>query len=189
MAAAPTIRVATPADAALLASLGARTFRAAFGSQNHPDDVAQYLAEQFHPARQREELECPDWLTLIAEADGEPVGYAQSTPAPPPVPLGPGPVRCLRRLYLDQAWTGRGLGRPLLEAIVADARGRGSAWIWLTTWERAAQARAFYRKVGFEPIGETTFQVGSDPQRDVVLARRLSLAPPGPEGYYRGTPP
>jgi GNAT superfamily N-acetyltransferase len=186
---AATIRVATPADAPLLTELGARTFRDAFGAQNNPQDLALYLAQEFHAVRQREELQHPEWLTLVAEAGGRAVGYAQSTPAEPPVSLGPGPARFLRRLYLDQAWIGRGLGRQLLEAVAKDARTRGSAWLWLTTWERAAQARAFYQKVGFETVGETSFQVGTDTQRDVVLARPLSLAPDGPGGYYRGTPP
>ena len=100
------------------------------------------------------------------------VGYAQSHPGSPPVALPHGEPRCLRRLYLERAWTGRGVGRPLLEAAAADARTRGAGWLWLTTWERALQAIGFYRKCGFAEVGTTTFLVGSDRQRDLVFARR-----------------
>ncbi len=167
------IRPAGPADAALLAELGARTFRDAFGAQNDPADLALFLATEFTPERQAEELSREDWTTLLAEVDGAPVGYAQSLPRAAPVPLDPGPVRFLRRLYLEQAWTGRGVGRPLLDAIAADARARGARTLWLNTWERAAQAIAFYRKQGFVEVGTMTFLVGSDPQRDLVFALRL----------------
>lgn len=167
------IRTAVPADAALLADLGARTFRDAFGALNDPADLAQFLGTEFTPERQAAELARDDWTTLLAVADGTPVGYAQSLPREAPVPVEPGPVRFLRRLYLEQAWTGRGVGRPLLEAIAADARARGAATLWLNTWERATQAIAFYRKQGFVEVGTMTFMVGTDPQRDLVFALRL----------------
>ncbi|MBK7348412.1 MAG: GNAT family N-acetyltransferase [Gemmatimonadetes bacterium] len=167
------IRPATPSDAALLAGLGARTFRDAFGAQNDPADLAAFLATEFSLERQAADLAQTEWTTLLAEVDGLAVGYAQSLPREVPVPLDPGPVRYLRRLYLEQAWTGRGVGRPLLSAIAADARDRGVATLWLNTWERATHAIAFYRKQGFAEVGTMTFMVGNDPQRDLVFALRL----------------
>lgn len=173
-AAAPLrIRRAVPEDAALLAELGARTFRDAFGALNDPAEVARHLATHYGEARQREEIANPLWTTLLAEVAGVPVGYAQSLPAPPPIAHPPAGAWCLRRLYLEQAWTGRGIGRPLLQAIIADARQRGATLLWLTTWERAAQAIAFYRKQGFVEAGRTTFLVGNDLQQDLVFTLRL----------------
>lgn len=167
------IRPAVPEDAALLADLGARTFRDAFGALNDPAELARHLAANYGEARQREEIANPAWTTLLAEVDGVPVGYAQSLPEAPPVALPPTGAWLLRRLYLEQAWTGRGIGRPLIQAIIADARRRGATLLWLTTWERAAQAIAFYRKQGFVEAGRTTFLVGNDPQRDLVFTLRL----------------
>jgi ribosomal protein S18 acetylase RimI-like enzyme len=43
--------------------------------------------------------------------------------------------------------------------------------IWLSTFSENSRAIAFYKKWGFEVIGETTFLVGSDPQKDVLLLR------------------
>ena len=51
----PAIRIATPADAALLAELGARTFRDTFAADNRPEDMAAYLASHYSPALQARE--------------------------------------------------------------------------------------------------------------------------------------
>jgi len=46
--------------------------------------------------------------------------------------------------------------------------------LWLGVWERNARAIAFYRKQGFEVVGEQEFMLGADRQRDLVMARRLT---------------
>jgi hypothetical protein len=50
------IRTANLQDQELLASLGARTFREAFASDNTPEDMSDYLAKAFGPDRQAAEL-------------------------------------------------------------------------------------------------------------------------------------
>jgi RimJ/RimL family protein N-acetyltransferase len=41
----------------------------------------------------------------------------------------------------------------------------------LTVYEKNARAIAFYNKVGFTPVGSTTFTVGDDVQTDIVMER------------------
>ena len=41
--------------------------------------------------------------------------------------------------------------------------------VWLGVWEKNPRAIAFYKKFGFEQIGEHVFLLGSDPQRDIIL--------------------
>jgi ribosomal protein S18 acetylase RimI-like enzyme len=43
--------------------------------------------------------------------------------------------------------------------------------VWLGVWERNPKAIAFYKKFGFREVGAHVFPLGSDPQRDVVMAR------------------
>jgi ribosomal protein S18 acetylase RimI-like enzyme len=59
--------------------------------------------------------------------------------------------------------------RELLEA----ARGAGHETMWLGVWEHNERALAFYRKWGFEVVGEHIFQVGDDPQNDLLMVRQL----------------
>jgi ribosomal protein S18 acetylase RimI-like enzyme len=42
--------------------------------------------------------------------------------------------------------------------------------LWLCVWGRNFRARAFYERWGFTEVGETSFVLGSDVQRDLVLS-------------------
>ena len=77
-----TTRRALPADAALLAELGASTFSETFAADNTPENLARYLAESFGEEIQRAELEDPDVSVFFAERDGEVVGVTTSPTDP-----------------------------------------------------------------------------------------------------------
>lgn len=167
-----TIRHATPADTALIADLGARTFRDAFGPDNDPADLALYLAEAFAPETVDAELADPAATFLISEAVA-PVGYARVV-ADRPHPALPGARAAgLARIYVEQTALGTGVGDALMAACLDEAARTGHDAIWLSVWERNPRAIRFYERWGFRAIGETTFTVGTDVQRDVVMARAV----------------
>jgi predicted GNAT family N-acyltransferase len=56
------------------------------------------------------------------------------------------------RMAVLAAHRGRGIGRLVLDALVADARARGFARVALNAQDHAV---AFYAKAGFTPFGET----------------------------------
>ena len=41
------------------------------------------------------------------------------------------------------------------------------------TYERNPRALAFYRKWGFDVVGDHIFRVGNDPQRDLIMRREI----------------
>ena len=47
----------------------------------------------------------------------------------------------------------------------------GADVVWLGVWEENPRGIAFYRKCGFAVVGSHIFVVGTDPQRDVLMAR------------------
>ena len=167
------IRRAAIADAKLLAELGARTFAETFAEENTPDDMAAYMAASFSVERLTAELTDPLSTFFIAEVDGSAAGYAKihSGEAPGNVE-GQKPVE-LVRLYVAQAWLGRGVGQALMQRCIDEAREMGFQTIWLGVWERNHRAQAFYRKWNFHEVGEHIFQLGSDPQRDIVMQRAI----------------
>jgi ribosomal protein S18 acetylase RimI-like enzyme len=57
--------------------------------------------------------------------------------------------------------------------VLRHATIQGAHTLWLGVWEHNARAIAFYRKYGFQRIGEHVFPVGSDPQIDWLFARPL----------------
>lgn len=76
----PTIRRGTVNDAALLSELGAPTFPTRLPRSNTLEDLAGYIATSFNVAQQTSELKNPATTFMIAEVDGRPAGYANSTP-------------------------------------------------------------------------------------------------------------
>ena len=56
------------------------------------------------------------------------------------------------RMAVLRSYRGRGLGRALLDALIADARARGFTRVALNAQDHAV---AFYAKAGFTPFGAT----------------------------------
>ena len=165
------IRRGVPADAPSLAGLAERTFRETYAAFNSAQDIEQYVAGHFGPEQQAVELRDRATVTLVAEADGQPAGYAQLRWSdPPPCVAGRVPIE-VSRFYVDGPWQGRGLAQRLMAATVDAARLEGARTLWLGVWERNARAIAFYAKSGFREVGTQTFVLGSDRQRDLVLVR------------------
>ena len=168
-----TIRRANHEDAGLLAELGARTFSETFAADNAPEDIAAYLAASFNPAQQAAELADPASTFLVAEVGGVAAGYAKLHAGEPAEGVeGDRPVE-LVRLYVLREWLGRGVGAELMRACLDEARRAGHGTIWLGVWERNGRAQAFYRKWDFRAVGEHVFQLGSDPQRDILMERAV----------------
>jgi len=167
------IRRAAVGDAAWLATLAERTFRDTYSAHNTPENMERYVAEHFGSARQAVELADSRYLTLVAEVSGQPAGYTQLGHGPAPECVaGPAPMEIIR-FYVDRPWHGQGLAQRLMAAAGEHAAATGVRTLWLGVWERNPRAIAFYRKCGFAEVGTHTFLLGTDRQRDLVLARAL----------------
>jgi GNAT superfamily N-acetyltransferase len=169
-----TIRYATEADSALLADLGARTFKETFAADNSAENIAAYLADSFSPEKQSQELAEPSSYFFIAEVDGIPVGNAQLNEREPlPCVTGSRPVE-LVRIYVLKDWIGYGVGAALMQACINEAQRRGYETLWLGVWERNYRAQEFYRKWGFVEVGSHIFPLGDDPQTDFLMQRPVN---------------
>ena len=172
----PHIRIADTSDVEPLAALAARTFRDAFVSDNAADDIQSYIRESFSTERLRDELASADNLFLLvflAEADS-PVGYAKLRAGTRDASVkGPDPVE-LERIYVDESAIGRGVGAALMEACLDAARRGGHRTLWLGVWERNARAISFYKRWGFEVVGDHVFRLGADDQTDLIMERPVA---------------
>lgn len=169
----PVIRRATIADALQLAQLAERTFVETFGEYNTPEDLAAHVSSAFGEGIQGAEIVDPNCVTLLCHVDEALAGFAQLRwdHAPPCVSASsPGEIH---RFYVDSAWHGLGVAQTLMRAAIDEFSVRGNDVVWLGVWEHNPRAQAFYKKVGFNEVGEHTFVVGTDPQRDVIMVRAM----------------
>lgn len=167
------VRRASIEDAKLLTELGARTFAETFAEDNPPEDMATYLTDSFNVERLTAELLDPLSNFFIAEVDGSAAGYAKIHPGKVSDGVeGERPIE-LVRLYVLREWLGRGVGQALMQRCIDEAREMGFQTMWLGVWERNGRAQAFYRKWDFREVGAHIFQLGSDPQRDILMQRAI----------------
>jgi ribosomal protein S18 acetylase RimI-like enzyme len=170
------VRPGRPADAAVLAAFGERSFRDAFAAENRPADLELYLAHAYGERQQAAELANPMVTTLVVEAGGRLAGFAQLRRGDPPPGVALAESIELWRFYVAQQWHGRGVAQALLAAVIAAARAQGANTLWLGVWERNERAQAFYRKSGFRDVGVQVFVLGTDKQNDRVMAMALGDA-------------
>jgi ribosomal protein S18 acetylase RimI-like enzyme len=132
-----------------------------------------YLRASFSPDIQFRELSQPDVIFLIAESQGNPIGYAQLVMNSKDESIqGARPLE-LRRIYALQEYLGKGVGKELMNATIEEAGRRGCDCVWLGVWERNQRAIDFYRKWGFRVVGSHTFVLGEDQQNDFVMELEL----------------
>jgi len=170
-----SVRRALGADAERLHEIAEATFRDTFGSSNTDEDMDLHCSRAFTPEAQARELDDPAMDTFVID---DPRGdrfaaYAQiRSGAKPPSVQSERPIE-LQRFYVRSEFHGGGLAKILMDAVLSRAREKRADTLWLGVWEENPRAIRFYEKCGFRPVGDQTFLLGTDPQRDLVLVRTV----------------
>jgi diamine N-acetyltransferase len=167
------IRRAALVDAGALAKLGSSTFAESHRGKMDDFDLDAYVSQDFSKAQIVALMEDPASAFFVDESLS---GYAHLRLGPIPECVPEGKVAELSRIYVDARAQGQGLGRALFNAVVAYAQGSGCHGLWLSVWTKNLEGQKFHRKMGFVPVGEKTFLVGADPQKDLVMYRAFSKA-------------
>ena len=87
----------------------------------------------------------PRGAIFLARSGDDPIGCVALRPLPDDI----GEVK---RMFVDAEWRGRGVGRALLEALIARARAMDYSAIRLGTIAEMTAARSLYASLGFMPI-------------------------------------
>lgn len=61
-----------------------------------------------------------------------------------------------------------------MSACIEEVTQRRSDAVLLGVWERNPRAISFYKKFDFVAVGEHTFPLGGDPQRDIIMVRAIA---------------
>lgn len=76
----------------------------------------------------------------------------------------------IKQMWVDEAYRGRGYGRALLDAMIAEARRRGVLRIWVASHD--FQAPGMYERAGFKRMAE--FEGWPEGHVNVILCKTLA---------------
>lgn len=145
----PTIRPATAADVRAIGRLGALLVRT-----HHDFDPQRFLeatprTESAYGSFLGSQLEEPSVLVLVAERDGEVLGYAYAGVEGHDYMSLRGPAGVLHDIVVDPAHREHGVGRALLDATLAELAARGAPRVVLSTAEQNEAAQRLFTRAGF----------------------------------------
>jgi GNAT superfamily N-acetyltransferase len=167
----PAIRRAEPADAAVLAEIGRRTFVETFGHLYPPADLGAFLSDAHGLTQAQADLADPACAAWLAFQGDEVVGYVLAGHCALPHDEVVPPCGEIKRLYLLQRHQGGGLGGRLFDTAVAWLAREGPLDLWIGVWSQNHGAQRFYARRGFERVGEYGFKVGATVDQEFILRR------------------
>lgn len=167
-------RAATPADAEALAELGRTSFIDAFGHLYSIEDLNSFLESTYTPEIAAADIANPMRLFRIAESGGQMLGYCKlGFDKSLDYDAGDRRVVELKQLYLRGRQTGSGIGGALMDWAVSEARARNADEVVLSVWSENHGAQRFYKRHGFEKVGDTIFMVGNQRDEEFLFGLRL----------------
>jgi ribosomal protein S18 acetylase RimI-like enzyme len=143
------IRRATRDDLKHVGRLGALLVAA-----HHEFDSRRFLAatdrtKEGYAAFLGSQLDEPDAAVFVAEVDANVIGYAYVAVESYDYMTLRGPAGLLHDIIVDPERRGHGVGRRLLEAVLAYVQSRGLSQLLLSTAERNEAAQRFFASAGF----------------------------------------
>ena len=158
-----TIRAATPDDAEGIARIHIATWLTTYRGLM-PDVVLDKLSVERQTERWAASLSNQRTSTVVAEEDGQIVGF---------VSFGPEPGNDFRyqgelyAIYILDAYQGKGMGRMLVRAAAEGllARNFPNMLLWVLSTN---PARAFYEKLGGKFLRERTVEFNGVPLKEAA---------------------
>jgi ribosomal protein S18 acetylase RimI-like enzyme len=145
----PIVRRATPADLPKIGRLGALLVE-----EHYDFDPRRFLAVRpgtlaGYASFMSAQLEDSDMAVLVADDNGDVIGYAYAAVEGYNYMALRGPAGVLHDLIVDPEHRGRGVGRLLLDATLAFFRSRGVPRVVLATAARNEAAQRLFASMGF----------------------------------------
>ena len=165
----PRLVDARVADADALSLAGCRLFIQAYGPHSEPDDLAAHVEQYFGRDSVASELQKPE-VTYTMAYDGDAVaGFIKVLRGPAPDAIPAADAIEVQQLYVDAERQRRGVGRALMDRAVSVALEEGREGLWLSVWQDADWATAFYEAYGFRKVGTAEFWLGRPCYTDYLM--------------------
>lgn len=155
-----------------LQKISIQTFLQAFAAENSAADMQTYVEHKFSIEHLQKELSHPESFFYFAQNENDILGYLKLNLGKAQTETRDNAIE-IERIYVDESFHGKGIGKLLMEYAIQFAKERGSAKIWLGVWEHNTKAIHFYQKNGFVEFGNHAFFLGEDEQNDLLMELNL----------------
>lgn len=167
------ITACQPEDLEVLKMVGIETFNDTFAAQNTVENMQQYLERAYADEKLLEELRNKDSFFYFLKDQGEILGYIKLNIEQAQTEKIAENSLEVERIYIRKAHFRKGYGKQLLQFAQEKANDFGKTTLWLGVWEYNFNAQSFYKKMGFNRIGEHSFVMGDDEQIDFILLKNI----------------
>lgn len=168
-------RVAVPADGLCIAVLATQVFLDTYATQGIRPSIAAEVLEQLSTSAIAAEMSLPASSFLLAELAGHLIGFAQWSHGSTHELVQSDTCVELNRLYVQERFCGKGIGKALLLQAQDMAAARGASALWLTAWVGNQRALAFYAACGYQDLGATLYVFQHEQHENRVFAKALPV--------------
>lgn len=162
------VRAATVNDTSAISTIASQTFALACPPDTPQEELDRYTRENLLPEHFKSTLLMPTKDVLVLEKAGTVIGFSVVDHQPDTLDIAQADgIPELTRCYVLAAFHGTGAAQHLMTAALAAV----DTPVRLTVNDQNARAIGFYQRNGFQAVGETSFQCGTDIHRDLVMVR------------------
>ena len=167
------IRDATAQDALCIAVLGMQVFLDTYATDGVRDSIAREVLYAFSPDNMSKIIASSDTLVIVAEVRDHLVGFAQVAMSTGHDLISDPNASELQRLYVQENFTGKGVGYRLLEEAEKYAYFHGASLLWATVWIGNDRALKFYPRQGYEHLGSPSYTFQNETHENHLFGKIL----------------
>lgn len=157
-----------------LQKVSVETFYDTFADQNTEKNMQDYLSNSYNFETLTEELKNKNSFFYFVLSDEDDImGYLKLNINDAQSEDDFENALEIERIYIRKEFQKQGLGKVLYNIALTKATELEKQRIWLGVWEFNQNAKAFYQHLGFEFVGSHIFNMGADPQTDLIMVKSI----------------
>lgn len=168
------IKKATISDLEIIQEISRQTFIETFADVNTPENMENYIRENFNSIQVASEINNPESAFYLATLDNETIGYLKLNFGNAQNEIVNSQTIEIQRIYVLKAFLGKKIGQLLLDETLNIAHQSGVDYLWLGVWEENQRALQFYSKNGFVEFDKHIFTLGNDIQTDLLMRLEIN---------------
>lgn len=167
------IRKATIADIEIIQKISTQTFIETFAEANTPENIENYLLENFNLEKLASEINNPESAFYLATLNNNTIAYFKLNFGNAQTEFYNAQSMEIHRIYVLKEFHGKKIGQLLLNNAIKIGQESGVETIWLGVWEKNHKAIQFYNNNDFVEFDKHNFTMGNEVQTDLLMELKI----------------